>query len=236
MDTVKIQVAEELKPQNDSSSGLAQLYNDLAPDAARLRRCAHFLMFFSILHLCSLEGMFGLIAAASVLCCAAPGSLGTAYAARCTRVAATICAGLALSHVLVLTLFASTVMPELPKALDEACAGLHQDHIHAFHDKAPPASIAMFHDKNVAVQTVAHYTAASARKLQVVQEVVFDRPTMTPPHVHCEQITARALAAAPYMFLAAFLVESILFLAAIKTARASAYLIHKARAMGANAL
>jgi hypothetical protein len=233
MDPVKVQVAEELPPQNDSSSGLAQLYNDLAPDAARLRRCAHVLMFFSILHLCSLEGMFGLIAASSVLCCAAPGSLGTAYAARCTRIAATITAGLALSHVLFITFFASTVMPDLPKALNEACAGLHQDHIHAFHDKAPPASIAMFHDKNVAVQTVAHYTAASARKLQ---EVVFDRSMMMPPHEHCEQITARALAAAPYMFVAALLVESFLFLAAIKTARASAYLMLKARAMGANAL
>ena len=79
--------------QNDSSEGLANMYRDLAPAADRLRASAFSLLLLSFFFCGTLEGMFGLIAAASVLCCAAPGSLSTAYAARCTRIAAIVWCG-----------------------------------------------------------------------------------------------------------------------------------------------
>merc|ERR1719183_2450987 len=99
---------------NDSSSGLAQMYQDLNKPAAYLRSSATTLLLISIFFCGSLEGIFGLIAACGVLCCAAPGSLGTAYAARCTRIAAVLCAALALGQFLCLGAL-SMMMPHMPE-------------------------------------------------------------------------------------------------------------------------
>ena len=57
----------------------------LAPLAQKLRRAAKLLLFFSILRLFSPDDMFGAISACTVLCCAAPGPLGSAYASRFAR-------------------------------------------------------------------------------------------------------------------------------------------------------
>jgi hypothetical protein len=120
-ETVIVEVVQ-VPTVNDSSEGLSRMYNDLAPLAARVRGSATMLLFFSCLFMGTLEGLFGLIAATGVLCCAAPGSLGVAYAARCTRITATIAAVLAFMHVMCLTTFAVAVLPEMPYALDRACA------------------------------------------------------------------------------------------------------------------
>merc|ERR1719183_3441294 len=103
---------------NDSSSGLAQMYQDLNKPAAYLRSSATTLLLISIFFCGSLEGIFGLLAATGVLCCAAPGSLGTAYAARCTRLLAIVSAALAFTHGMCLATFAFAVLPEMPAALD----------------------------------------------------------------------------------------------------------------------
>merc|ERR1719335_1237158 len=126
-----VQTAQPLEPsveavivvetQNDSSEGLKRMYEDLEPLAKRLRSAATCLLFFSIMFMGSLEGLFGLVAATGVLCCAAPGSLGTAYAARCTRITAIICASLALMHLLCISTFATIVLPEMPAAIAKAC-------------------------------------------------------------------------------------------------------------------
>ena len=98
------------------------MYEDLTPLANHLRRAAHGLLFFSILFAFSIEGLFGLIAACGVLCCAAPGSLGVAYAARCTRITATISAVMAFLHIFCLATFSLTMMPEMPHAFHHVCA------------------------------------------------------------------------------------------------------------------
>ena len=97
------------------------MYEDLAPYAMAVRSAAVPLLFFSAFYAGTLEGMFGLIAASGVLCCAAPGSLGVAHAAKCTRICALIAAMLALIHIFCITTFALFVMPEMPKAFHQAC-------------------------------------------------------------------------------------------------------------------
>merc|ERR1719375_2470024 len=69
----------------------------------------------------TLEGFFGLMAAAGVLCCAAPGSLGTAYASRCTKTLAVICASLAAFHLIAISVFSIAVLPEMPHAVMDMC-------------------------------------------------------------------------------------------------------------------
>merc|ERR1719424_1030147 len=102
VEAVEIAVAVET-PQNDSSAGLARMYADLELPAAKLRGHAVVLLCISVLMCGEPSGFFGLVAAAGVLCCAAPGSLGTAYAARCTRVCA-----------LIASIFAEGAQPDLP--------------------------------------------------------------------------------------------------------------------------
>ena len=97
------------------------MYEDLAPYAMAVHSAAVPLLFFSAFYAGTLEGMFGLIAASGVLCCAAPGSLGVAHAAKCTRICALIAAMLALIHIFCITTFALFVMPEMPKAFHQAC-------------------------------------------------------------------------------------------------------------------
>jgi len=126
------QVEEEAMPDTvvvvtDSAAGLAQMYQDLAPLAARLRSAALPLLFFSILFMGSLEGMFGLAAAMGILCCSAPGSLGLAYSARCARVNALIAATIALMHIFCLSGFALFILPDMPHAFRHVCADAHHD-------------------------------------------------------------------------------------------------------------
>jgi hypothetical protein len=102
------------------------MYADLAPFAAKVRGAALSLLFFSILFMGSLEGLFGLLAACGILCCAAPGALGTAHAARCARIMATVCAVLSLMHIMCLSTFAVVVMPEMPKAFHKQCVEEHK--------------------------------------------------------------------------------------------------------------
>ena len=88
------------------------MYADLAPEALRVRSAACFLLGVSMFMCGSLEGFMGIIAACTILCCAAPGSLGTAYAARCARVAALLAAGFGAVHLVALSLFSVAVLPE----------------------------------------------------------------------------------------------------------------------------
>merc|ERR1719240_2562313 len=114
--------AKAAKPtHNDSSAGYARMCQDLEPYAKALRSACSILFIFSVFLFGSLEGVFGLCAACGVLCCAAPGSLGTAYAARCTRVLAILCAGTAFCQILVLSSF-GMVMPDVIPAINELCA------------------------------------------------------------------------------------------------------------------
>ena len=77
---VEVEKVEEAQSpvQNDSTEGLARMYQDLAPHALKLKSACTVLLLVSLFFCGSLEGLFGIMAAMSVLCCAAPGSLGTA--------------------------------------------------------------------------------------------------------------------------------------------------------------
>lgn len=100
---------------------LVRMSEALAPHAARLRSAALLLLLFSAMFIGTLEGLFGFVAAAGVLCCAPPGPLGTAHAARCTRITATVSAAFALIHAMCLLTFTLAVLPEMPVAMDRAC-------------------------------------------------------------------------------------------------------------------
>ena len=76
-------VAEPVVVVAQPADTLTQMQIELQPLARKVRTAAAVLLIFSLLRMCSPAGFFGLIAASSVLCCAAPGSLGTAYASRC---------------------------------------------------------------------------------------------------------------------------------------------------------
>jgi len=220
---VEVVVAEPIV--NDSSQGLAQLYLDLQPYAFRVRRCAFSLLMFSIFNLCSLEGIFGMVAACGVLCCAAPGSLGVAYAARCARISATIAAGLALSHVVVLSMVSFAVLPEMPHALDRACEGA---------TPASPFALHMLTDKHAAAETVALGLSHAARKLQEVG-VPMLAPAL-PESQRCEEM-ARMMSKAAQPFIASVIIMRFgLFLSAFMLSVASGILIRKARSFGANAM
>jgi len=223
-------VVVEIPVVNDSSAGLARMYEDLAPGAARLRGAAISLLFFSILFMGSLEGLFGLIAAFGVLCCAAPGSLGTAYAARCTRITATVSAVIAFMHVTCMVTFAYAVLPEMPRAIHHVCpemegVAVRQDaklFVAPHHEAGMlPSSPATF------VATVA---TTAARRLQE-----FSPPVETATHA-CERAERFFTEAAPTVLLLGIFVEVGLFVSALMTAKAAARLMLQARACGANAL
>lgn len=128
--------------QNDSSDGLARMYSDLEPLAQRVRSSACWLLFFSMMFCGTLEGMCGLFAAAAVLCCAAPGSLGTAYASRCSKTLATITAVLALFHLLALSTFSFVVLPEVPHTVAHMCAAKEAQLAKMEHGTAPAGKLA----------------------------------------------------------------------------------------------
>jgi len=216
---------------NDSSSGLARMYEDLKPGAAALRRVASVLLCFSLLVLGSptLEGVFGLIAACGVLCCAAPGSLGTAYAARCTRICAIICAGIALFQALTLSAVAVTI-PRVPQALMEVCGE------EAIASLPEPFEASQKYEAEIALDTpsfsqrgadaVVFVATSAARKLHAVSG----------RDVDCERMAEFIDMLPPSMLHFFSFVELGLFASAYATARVAARLMSDARRFGANAL
>lgn len=234
---------------NDSSSGLTRMYQELNLPAARLRSAATTLLLISVFFIGSPEGIFGLVSACGVLCCAAPGSLGTAYASRCTRITATIAATFALMHMMCLSTFALAVMPNMPHAFHEACqeqaklaipadgAFAHKEASllpHLFlkglaaadaepSDEAPKAQMV--------AMTVATYASAASRRLQEFAPHQFDHATA--PCERAERIFSQT---APTLVWLGVLMELCLFLAAVNTARAAGHLTLLARKHGANAM
>jgi len=237
----------------DSSEGLARMYKDLEPLAARLRSAAFGLLLFSILFMGSLEGMFGLVAACGVLCCAAPGSLGVAYAARCTRIAAIMCASIALMHTLCLTTFATVVLPEMPAAISKACEESKMSEGAAIRaDGAAPASgqlaqlisagfasldgpareplpttEAPVEVSGTATMIASVATTASRRLQEYVQ------PDSA---ASCARTQRLFHSAVPTFVLGAAIGEFGLFLTAISTAKAASRILIAARKFGANAI
>jgi hypothetical protein len=213
---------------NDSSAGLAQLYVDLNPLALKVRRNASFVLFYGLMLMCTAEGMFSLIAAAGVLCCAAPGSLGTAYAARFTRIMASIAAGISLAHILFLSSFAIVVMPHMPQAIERVCGPSPPDHP-AFN--AGPMSIALHAvtSQEAAADTVAFGISSASRKLQ---EVV----NSASPPVPCEQMGRFVGHAAHPFLMVVFFLQCGLFASTLCLSKSSGALVRKARECGANAI
>jgi len=231
-DTVEIAVVVEPPKQNDSSEGLARMYADLELPAARLRSHAMILLCIAVLMCGEPAGFFGLVAAVGVLCCAAPGSLGTAYAARCTRIFALLSAFLALGQLMAL-LSLSFVLPELPAVLASHCEG--------HHDVAKLAIVAEGAQPDLAFTeppmrpmaergavVLVGYGAHAARKLQDVA------PSLK--QVKCENLAEMADSMLPYMISTAMLIELCLFIAALNVAKSAARLMADARRFGANGL
>jgi len=236
--------------QNDSSEGLANMYRDLAPAADRLRASAFSLLLLSFFFCGTLEGMFGLIAAASVLCCAAPGSLGTAYAARCTRIAAIVCAALALGEILMLGTL-SMMVPHVPEAVQKMCDGVPPPpaaHLAAApqqHHAEPPAHAPMrtyeleFEALTIpatakeGAHTFVAIAVAGARRLQAVAP---SSVALTPDEVKCARAQAFATDVLPYLVVLGMFAEFCLFAVAMTTARRALDLVLLARRSGANAL
>jgi len=230
---------------NDSSEGLARMVADLAPFAARLRSSAFTLLLFSLLFMGTLEGMFGLIAAVGVLCCAAPGSLGTAHAARCTKICAIICATVSLMHIFCLSAFSVMVLPEMPHAFADACRDAQMEAPAPLKAKltdmlvsssAGPATsstgsveVVALTSSSSASAIVATVTSAATRRLQEVGVV----SSADAPCLRAERAFADA---APTLLLCAVLVETALFFSAISTAKAAGRLIAAARSFGANGI
>ena len=236
----------------DSSAGLAQMYDDLTPLANNLRRAAHALLFFSILFCGSLEGLFGLIAACGVLCCAAPGSLGVAYAARCTRITATICAVMALLHIICLATFSLAVLPQMPHAFHHVCTESmkmeqppleHQPHHEhpPHHGEGHPPMFGLLSAPSVETgraevvpsapaHLVATVATSAARRLQ---EMAIVSEETSPACERAERVFAKA---APLMLFFAMVVELGLFMSALSTAKAAGKLLMAARRYGANAI
>lgn len=237
---------------NDSSAGLNRMYEDLAPLAARVRSAASILLLFSVFppFIGTLEGMFGIIAACGVLCCAAPGSLGVAYAARCTKILATVSAVFSLMHVMCLTTFAVAVMPDVPHAFRHICSegklglpppvrGAHaNDHLlfpafaHSATGEHAEATI-VAHEPPRTATFVATVATGAARRLQEMQLVAVDQAPVDPACARAERFFVEA---APAVLLCATLLEFGLFVAALSLAKASARLVNAARRYGANAI
>jgi len=228
-------VVVAMPTQNDSSDGLARMYADLAPEALRVRSAACFLLGVSMFMCGSLEGFMGIIAACTILCCAAPGSLGTAYAARCARVAALLAAGFGAVHLVALSLFSVAVLPEVPPAAAAMCDQAGQAGIKF----VPTEASNTLPITTASAQAVASVASHAARRLDAV--FLADGDAMpTPPSTvdaaHCERMTRFFKDVAPSMLLMAATFEAILVIAAMRTARACARLLQAARQYGANAL
>lgn len=82
--------------------------------ASKLIRSCAFLMIYSLLRLGSLQGLLGLLAAATVLCCSAPGAIGMARSARHVKFCALVAAALAC----VSMVFVGTAMVTLPPVIE----------------------------------------------------------------------------------------------------------------------
>lgn len=267
---------------NDTSDALQRMVNDLTPLAARLKAAATGLLLISILMCGSLEGLFGMFAAMGVLCCAAPGTLGTAvrarsratplsspsarfplsaerplttlppagapqYASRCTKICAMICAGLALGQLFCLAAV-TVVMPALPAHMYDACehlaappeamkahkvAGMEMEVVKA-QDGSVPSPAMVPEPKGAAIVTTDHpmtvaIITTAARRLQEVAPESMSK-------IKCEKVEHFMVEIAPLLLLGAMVMETCLFLAALRTVKAAATLMRAARAYGANGM
>jgi len=251
---VMTEVEIEVPTQNDSTEGLANLYRGLEPAAMRLRSAAFSLLLISFLFCGTLEGLFGMAAAVSVLCCAAPGSLGTAYAARCTRIAAIICAALALGQLLVLSTF-SFVVPHMPDAVANMCQEMPPAAVPApttadqtFDAPAKTADMGAYEIDISAIQisslevpstpqegaqSVVFVAAVAARRLQALAPAT---AAATPDDVKCARAQQFVTDVLPWVVMMGMIGELCLFIIAMSTARRALELMHLARRCGANAL
>lgn len=250
-------MAEAVPVVNDSAEGLAQMYQDLDPLAIRLKSAAFSLLFFSLFFIGSLEGLFGLVAAMGVLCCSAPGSLGTAYAARCTRIMAMVAASLALIHIFCLSAFSLVVMPNMPHAFHHVCAQEASvaapqaaGHITSGLASVAPraedvAPIVATQDSPIVATQVAPVSAppahavfvatistAAARRLQALVAAPAPETEME----HCERAERAFSRAVPSFLLLAMIIECGLFFSALRTVKAATRLLVAARTYGANAI
>lgn len=232
---------------NDTSDALQRMVNDLTPLAARLKAAATGLLLISILMCGSLEGLFGMFAAMGVLCCAAPGTLGTAHASRCTKICAMICAGLALGQLFCLAAV-TVVMPALPAHMYDACehlaappeamkahkvAGMEMEVVKA-QDGSVPSPAMVPEPKGAAIVTTDHpmtvaIITTAARRLQEVAPESMSK-------IKCEKVEHFMVEIAPFLLLGAMVMETCLFLAALRTVKAAATLMRAARAYGANGM
>jgi len=235
-------VVEAVPVQNDSSEGLAQLYRDLDPLASRLRCSATMLLFFSLCLLGSVEGLFGMIAAAGILCCAAPGSLGTAYAARCSRITATIAAAFALMHFAAVTSFAYVVLPTMPQEVKGVCAsatgapGATDEGKAALLIASSVGAILPSDSEAGAPSTavVAPLVASAASKAGRMLAQTLELPT--DDVAHCERLGRFFTNVAPGALMMLGLLELGLFFNAMSTAKIAALLVKQARRFGANGI
>jgi len=112
---------ENTVKQSASADGLASLYVELQPLANKIKVFARALLVVSLLRLASIEGLLGILSSLAVLCWAAPGSLGVAYASRQARMMAWLSAsGAALGLIGALS-FAVTMMPDINGYVYSAC-------------------------------------------------------------------------------------------------------------------
>ena len=121
----------------DSSEGLARMYADLEPLARAVKSAACSLLIFSMLFCGTLEGLFGLFAACTVLFCAAPGSLGVAHASRCAKICAIFTASLALFHMMALSTFSIVVLPSMPATVAQMCMAKEREMASMAHKGLP---------------------------------------------------------------------------------------------------
>jgi len=223
---IAIVVAEKpaVPQQNDSAEGLARMYQDLDPLAKALRSACSILFIFSVLLFGSLEGILGLCAACGVLCCAAPGSLGTAYAARCTRVLAILCAGAALCQIMVLSTV-GVLVPDVAPALDDLCSEVHAEAA----DQTTVGELPGVPLRQHAAQNLVAFVASGARRLQAVAPASLS-------DMKCERASAFVQNVLPTAVAVGLTFEFGLFIAALITAKASRRIMFEARRQGANAM
>jgi len=188
------------------------------------------LLGFSILVVGSptLEGVFGLVAACGVLCYAAPGSLGTAYAARCTRVCALICAGMAFFQALTLSTVALAI-PHVPRKIMETCGeAAIEEPFEPF--VASQSDFELVIDPPTAAEhgakAVAIVVTTAARRMQDISGRTID----------CEMVAGFSQGVPPSLVQFFAFLELGLFVSAVATAKAAARLMSDARRFGANAL
>lgn len=247
--------------QNDKAPQAPHMYAELVPAAMRLRASAVSLMIISFLFCGSLEGFFGMVAAMSVLCCAAPGALGTVRTARAVRIAAVLCAAFALGQCVWLTAL-SFMMPHMPEAVGKACF----DSITSPPPPTPfkPTAIMPVPAETVpedlmpvvpgqkviehtysfsfeavsvpatskeAAHTFVAIFAAGARRLQAAMPVEID-----PEVLRCERAQQFVADVLPLMVLTGMIGELCLFIIAMKTARRALELLLLARRAGVNGI